>query len=129
MCRSIRTYDALGLLNPIMPYYIITRFKDVIFVRFLPWAVVVDNVGHAVLISVVGNDADVIIKNDNIATLPLLYLRDVGCKAGSIVFKINPQVFNASKIDINIWLSDVIIVWVISDVVADQCHQIIASVP
>ena len=49
----------------------------------------VDNVWDAGGISAVGNNADMIIKNNDVAALPLLYLGDVGRKASSIVLKIN----------------------------------------
>ena len=49
----------------------------------------VDDVRYAVAVSVVWNDSNVIIKNNDVAALPLLYLGDVGRKTSSIVLKIN----------------------------------------
>ena len=77
------------LLNSIVSRYVIAWFQDVLLVRFLPRAVMVDDVRYAVAVSVVWNDSNVIIKNNDVAALPLLYLGDVGRKTSSIVLKIN----------------------------------------
>ena len=95
---------------------IIPLFQDILLVSFLPWIIMVDDVGYTVFIASVGDNADMFPENNNISALPFFYSGNIGGKADGGVRKKDAQVFDSPEVDVRIWFVNMIILGIFCNI-------------
>ena len=68
---------------------ILSALEDILFIGFLKRVVVMNHIWDTVRVSAVGYNPDMALKNDDVATLPLLRLRKFGRQWNCRMRKIN----------------------------------------
>lgn len=108
-----------------MPDNVVPALKNILFIRSLVRVVVMNHIWHAIFISPVGDNPDVILEDHDIAALPVFDIMDICCKADSVVFEKYLQIFYAPEIDVFVRLLDIIIIRVLLNIIGYKIHKII----
>lgn len=92
-----------------MSHNILPILQNILLICSLPGVIVMDDIGHTVLISAIGDNAYMIFEYDNIPALPFFYRGNICREAYGGMGKVNPQIFHAPEINILIRFIHIII--------------------
>ena len=85
-----------------MPRDIVRIGEPVILIIFLPLITMMDQQINAIFSPLIGYNADVSSKGNNISALPLIKVVDVSGKGLSMAVKVNLEVLDSSEINVGI---------------------------
>lgn len=91
-----------------MQYKIVSLFKNILFIPQLQGSRMVNDIGDAVSVPVIADDADVIAEDHKIAGLPCMNIINVIRQNIFVLPEVHDQVFHPPEIDVDIRHIDVI---------------------
>ena len=125
---AAQAYCAAPLLRyPVMTNQVITAFQNILLIRCLKRVIVMNYIWHAVLISPVGDDADMIPENYNVSPLPLLNILQIGGKGDGVVLEIDKEIPDTAEINILVRRVHLIIFRMLTDICINELAQVVAG--
>ena len=125
---AAQAYCAAPLLRyPVMTNQVITAFQNILLIRCLKRVIVMNYIWHAVLISPVGDDADMIPENYNVSPLPLLNILQIGGKGDGVVLEIDKEIPDTAEINILVRRVHLIIFRMLTDICINEFAQVVAG--
>ncbi len=101
--------------------------EHVFFVGGLEGAVMMDKIRDATAVALIGDDTDVVVKDDNIAALPFVGIVRISAEAISMATEPDCEIFDPAEVDVPVWDVDVISLRMGTDVGIDELHEVVAG--